>query len=87
MIGRTGNRISNSLTGLALVMPIVGLAPIVGSFSDSRFVPGLVQPLIHLLSASIASGGTEKLSWPKKTALAPTSFAFAAWQTSRPQAA
>ena len=87
VIGRTASRISSSLTGLALVMSIVGLAPVVGSFSDSRFVPGLVQPLIHLLSASIASGGKENLSWPKKTAPALTSFAFAAWQTSRPQAA
>jgi hypothetical protein len=75
------------MTGLAVVLSIVERAPVVGSFSDSRFVPGLVQPLIHLLSASIASGDTEKLSWHKKTAPALASFAFAAWQTSRPQAA
>ena len=104
------------------VMSIVGLAPVVGSFSDSRFVSGLVQLLIHLLREhrldnldaespspcpclvsqidvpilqpgrdvcvhALASGGKENLSWPRKTALALTSFAFAAWQTSRPQAA
>ena len=40
VIGRTASRISSSLTGLAPVMSIVGLVPIVGSFSDSRFVPG-----------------------------------------------
>jgi hypothetical protein len=87
VIGRTASRIASSLIGMALVMSIVGLAPVVGSFSDSRLVPGLVQPRIHLLSATIASGGKENLSWPQKTALALTSFASAAWQTSRPQAA
>jgi hypothetical protein len=87
VIGRTASRISSSLTGMAPVMSIVGLAPVVGSFRESRFISGLVELRLHLLFASIASGGKENLSWPKKTAPAFSSFAFAAWQTSRPPAA
>jgi hypothetical protein len=37
-----------------------------------------------MLFASLASGGKEKLSWPKMIALALASFALAAWKTSRP---
>ena len=58
VIGRTVRRISSCPTGMAPVMSVVGLAPVVGSFSDSRFVSGLVQLRIHLLSASIASGSS-----------------------------
>ena len=60
------------MTGLAVVLSIVDLSPVVGSFSDSHFFPGLVHPLIHLLSASIASGDTEKLSWHKKDCYRPS---------------
>src|SRR5262249_31375870 len=87
VIGRIASRISSSLTGMALITSFVGLAPVVGSFSESRYVSGPVLLRIHWLTASIASGVKENLSWPTKTALAITSFAFAAWRTSRPQAA
>jgi hypothetical protein len=56
VIGRTASQISSSLPGVALVISIVGLAPVVGSFSEARFVSGQVQLRIHLLFAIFARG-------------------------------